>query len=233
MNEQRKRQVLNAGSGAARGGRVHDVLAAAEFSEVRIDIDPRTAPDIIGSFSDMRGIVEDARFDIVWSSHSVEHLRNHEVLPALREFKRVLRADGLAIITCPNIAAVAKMLDTEDIESVVYVSAAGPIRILDIIYGHSPSIEAGQAYMAHNTGFTAARLGRLAANAGFAEARVLEGESYDLWAALVLPDTDTRDLARLFAGTHIAALFASDLAESSSFDELETRQSQRVRILRG
>ena len=40
--------------------------------------------------------------------------------------------------------------------------------------------------MAHNTGITDERLGRFAIEAGIAEARVMAGESYDLWAALLI-----------------------------------------------
>ncbi len=146
-----------------------------------MDIDPRNAPDYVAS--------------IFWSSHCIEHLHDHEVLPALREFKRILREDGFAIVACPSMDAIAKLLVSEDIESVAYLSPAGPIRLLDMVFGHSRSIEAGHVHMTHKTGFTADRLGRLATNAGFAETRVLEGEHYDLWAALLMPKAEPPELA--------------------------------------
>jgi len=225
----RAKRLLNAGSGPAIGG-THPAFDPSRWKEVRIDVDPRTAPDLVGSISDMRGVVEDNSFDAVWCSHCIEHLHDHEVLPALREFRRILSDDGFVIISCPNIEAVAKLVVSEDIESVAYISQAGPIRLLDMIFGHSPSIEAGHVHMAHRTGFTVDRLGRLAVNACFAEARVLGGENYDLWAALMMPKADAAALASLFEDTNIAALF-SDRSPSLPAVHDATRR-KRVRILR-
>jgi len=213
MEQTRRKRVLNAGSGPASRERLREFFPSIEFLEVRMDIDPATRPDLVGSFADMRELVADASFEAVWSSHSLEHLHAHEALPALAEFRRVLRADGFAVVTCPDVAAVAKLLTEHDLDHVAYTSPAGPIRIHDMLYGHGPSVEAGRAHMAHKTGFTAARLGRLATQAGFAEARVYEGGQYDLWAALLTPETDRRELARRFAKTRIAGLFDLDEGE--------------------
>ena len=141
---------------------------------MRIDIDARAAPDVVGSISNMRGLFENGLFDAVWCSHCIEHLDDHEVLPALREFNE-LTDGGFAILSCPNLDAdaIAKLLASEDVESVAE-SCPWLVRsgFSDMIFGHSPSIEAGRMHMAHKTGFTVNRLGRLALNAGFAEARV-------------------------------------------------------------
>jgi predicted SAM-dependent methyltransferase len=224
-----RRRVLNAGSGPAGNKSLHLVFDQPLWTEVRIDIDPRNQADFVGSVSDMRNVIEDDSFDAVWSSHCVEHLQDHQVLPALREFRRILRKDGFAVINCPNMDAIAKLLVSEDIESVAYLSPAGPIRLLDMIFGHSPSIEAGRVHMAHRTGFTADRLGRLAARAGFTEARVLEGENLDLWAALMMPKAELSVLAALFEGTKVAELFHDQSAPSGAAAPALRRK--RVRII--
>jgi len=229
MDRGRPKRILNAGSGPAAGA-THPGFDRSIWKEVRIDIDPRNGPDVVGSISDMRAVVEDESFDAVWSSHCIEHLHDHEVLPALREFRRILNNDGFAIISCPNLDAIAKLVVSEDIESVAYMSPAGPIRLLDMIFGHSRSIETGHVYMAHKTGFTADRLGRLAVNAGFTEARVLEGENLDLWAALMMPRAEAPALAALFQDTNIASLF-SDRTPSDP-RALDPLRRKRVRILR-
>ena len=167
MNDPGKKQVLNAGSGAAGAGRVASVFPPALWNEVRLDIEPRTRPDIVGSFADMRGAVADARFDALYSSHAIEHLYAHEVIPALREFLRVLKPDGFALVSCPDLAAIARQLLDGGAEGIAYQSPAGPIRPIDMLYGHSESIGAGHIAMAHNTGFTAPRLGRVALASGF------------------------------------------------------------------
>lgn len=228
MEAGRAKRLLNAGSGPAIGA-MHQAFDPSVWTEVRIDIDPRAAPDLVGSISDMRGVVEDGSFDAVWCSHCIEHLHDYEVLPALREFRRILSDAGFAIVSCPNLDAVAKLVIAEDIESVAYLSPAGPIRLLDMIFGHSPSIEAGHVHMTHKTGFTVDRLGRLAVNAGF-EARVLEGENYDLWAALMMPKSDSTAIGPLFEGTNIAALFSERSPSLAAMQDAKRRK--RVRILR-
>jgi predicted SAM-dependent methyltransferase len=228
MGRGRPRRILNAGSGPVAGF-MHPAFDQSIWKEVRIDIDARNAPDFVGSISDMRAVVDDESFDAVWSSHCIEHLHDHEVLQALREFRRILSNDGFAIISCPNLDAIAKLIVSEDIESVAYMSPAGPIRLLDMIYGHSRSIEAGQVYMTHRTGFTTDRLGRLAMHAGFSEARVLEGENLDLWAALMMPKAEASALAALFQDTNIASLFSDRMPAGPALNPLRRK---RARILR-
>jgi hypothetical protein len=84
--------------------------------------------------------------------------------------------------------------------------------------------------MTHKTGFTVGRLGRLAVHAGFTEARVLEGENLDLWAALMMPKAEASALAALFQDTNIATLF-SDRSPSGA-RALDRMRRKRVRILR-
>jgi SAM-dependent methyltransferase len=231
VGEARKKRILNVGSGPSASVRLREFFSASEYDEVRLDIDPSVKPDLVGSICDMRDQVADASFDAIWSSHSLEHLHSHEAPIALAEFRRVLRADGFVIITCPNVAAAARLLETEDIEHVVYHSAAGPIRILDILYGHARSIELGRVHMAHRTGFTAARLGRLASQARFAETRVLEGDDFDLWAALLMPRADCSELSGRFAATGIASLFREDPADILEEPVLERSRSHVRRRL--
>src|SRR5271166_507262 len=224
MDDRRTKRILNAGSGPAGVGVLPSAFDQSLWTELRMDIDPRNAPDFVQSICDMRGVVEDGSFDAVWSSHCIEHLHDHEVLMALREFKRILREDGFAIVTCPNMDAIAKLLVSEDIESVAYLSPAGPIRLLDMIFGHSRSIEAGQTFMTHKTGFTADRMGRLATSAGFAEARVVDGENYDLWAALMMRNANLSELAALFEGTNVVALFHDQSAQSAPAPQAMSRK---------
>jgi SAM-dependent methyltransferase len=223
------RRILNAGSGAMNGP-LHPAFEPSIWKEVRVDVDPRAAPDVVGSIANMRGVVDDDSFDAIWCSHCIEHLHDHEVLQALREFRRILNDEGFAIVSCPNLEAVAKLVVSEDIESVAYLSPAGPVRLLDMIFGFGPSIEAGHVHMAHNTGFTVDRLGRIAVNAGFGETRVLEGENYDLWAALLMPKADVGALESLFEDTIFGSLFSRPLQAFPAAQD--TTRRKRVRILR-
>jgi len=116
-------------------------------------------------------------------------LRAHEVPLALAEFKRVLKPGGFALITLPELEAVASLVLDQGLDEVAYVSPAGPITPRDMIFGHSPSVTRGQFYMAHKTGFTSASLGRQLADAGFATVLV-KREWLDLWALGLMQEAD-------------------------------------------
>ena len=152
------------------------------WREVRLDIAPSVAPDVVGSITDMRA-VPDGSFDVVYSSHNLEHLYAHEVPVALREMRRVLRDDGLALITCPDLKAVAALIAQDRLDDVAYHSPAGPISPLDIVYGHRPSLAAGNLYMAHRCGFTETTLRKALLDSGFATvAAISRHAALDLWA---------------------------------------------------
>ena len=114
------------------------------------------------------------------------------------------------MVTCPDLKAIAAALLTQDLDHTAYVSPAGPITLHDMIYGHTASIESGATAMAHRTGLTAERLGRLAIEAGFSEVIVGSGMKFDLWAVLCCPETDRSMLRTTLAGTDLEFLFAAD-----------------------
>ena len=68
-------------------------------------------------------------------------------------------------------------------------SPVGPIRPLDMLYGHTRSIEEGQHYMAHRTGFTPERLGNLLLSAGFATVSV-RSQDFEVCALAMMPEAD-------------------------------------------
>jgi SAM-dependent methyltransferase len=190
-----QKRVLNGGSGPPSGRSLHPVFANAAWREVRMDIDSGTAPDIVGSVTDMRSSISSGSFDAVWSSHSLEHLYTHEVPAALSEFRRVLKPDGFALIACPDLEAVASVLLEHGLDHVAYVSAIGPITPLDMLFGHRSSVATGNRYMAHKTGFTAARLGRLLLEAGF-DTVLAKTEKFDLWMLALMPGADRAAIER-------------------------------------
>lgn len=189
------RRVLNAGSGPRSSGQLHRLFRGGSWREFRIDIDPHTSPDAVGSITDMKGQAPSRAFDAVWSSHSLEHLHTYEVPLALAEFRRVLKPDGFALITSPDLESAVSCLLKHGPEHVLYTSAAGPITAHDILFGHSGSIALGKHYMAHNTGFTSALLGQRLLDAGFPMVLV-KREQLDLWAIALMEDADKSALRR-------------------------------------
>ena len=121
----------------------------------------------------------------------LEHLYAHEVYPALRQFIRVLKPDGFALIMSPDLEAVAHHIIEHGVAAVAYESPAGPIRPLDMLYGHTRAIERGHYHMAHRTGFTAERLGNLLLSAGFSTVST-RTENFEVCALALMPKADGR-----------------------------------------
>lgn len=198
LGAHRRFSVLNAGSGSRLARQLHPAFPEEGWRETRLDLDPQSEPDVTGSITDMGDVFADETFDAVWCSHVLEHLHGHLVPDALGEFGRVLRPDGFALITSPDLETVADLLVKRGPDHVAYMSSAGPITPLDMLYGHSASIERGRSSMAHRTGFTCASLGRLLVEAGF-PAVLAKRDGFDLWALALMPEADKdaiqRDLA--------------------------------------
>jgi predicted SAM-dependent methyltransferase len=189
------KRILNAGSGPGRIQRIAPLLNAQGWEEVRLDIDPDVKPDVVGSITELQRSFAAQSFGAVWSSHVLEHLYAHEVYPALREFIRVLQPDGFALIMSPDLEAVAQHIIKHGIASVAYDSPAGPIRPLDMLYGHSRAIENGHHHMAHRTGFTAERLGNLLLSAGFSTAST-RSDNFEICALALMPEADAQRIQR-------------------------------------
>jgi SAM-dependent methyltransferase len=198
------RRVLNAGSGSYNARKLHPVFAPEAWEEVRIDIDPKSKPDIVASITDMRSACAPQSFDAIWASHILEHLYAHDVPSALAEFRRILKPDGFALITSPDLEAVASLVLEHGLDHVAYTSPAGPITPLDMLFGHSASIARGSLSMAHKTGFSCVSLGQRFVDSGFPVA-VVKREGVDLWALGLMQEADQAGIQRqlLAAGLDI------------------------------
>jgi SAM-dependent methyltransferase len=189
------KRVLNAGSGPQSARQLHPVFHRDLWEEVRLDLDPQAKPDVISSITDMHDHVSSQSFDAVWSSHSLEHLHAHEVPPALLEFKRVLKPDGFALITSPDLESVAALVLEHGLDYVAYTSPMGPITVRDMLFGHAGSIARGKIFMAHNTGFTCASVGQILVESGFAIV-LAKRERLDLWALALMEKADKSAIQR-------------------------------------
>lgn len=112
--------------------------------EVRLDIDRGVSPDIVASLT---GLGEIGEYDIVFCSHTLEHLYTHEVSDAIDEFYRVLKKDGVLIVWVPDLTNV------QCDDTVLFKAPGGWITGKDMYYGFSKYVQSNP-YMAHKTGFT-------------------------------------------------------------------------------
>ena len=141
-------------------------------NETRLDIDEGSNPDIVAPIVNMGDI---GQFDHIYTSHTLEHLFDHEVQVALKEFLRVLKDGGDAIIFVPDLEGVRADRET------LYESAAGPICGLDLYYGLSSYVEELPFY-AHHTGFVKETLEKALKDAGFRTVSVTRQAYHNLMA---------------------------------------------------
>ena len=173
--------VLHVGCGSCDIKSMPPLFQNGEWEELRYDIDESVNPDIIGTLQDISAI-EDGSIDAVFSSHNIEHVWTHEVPCVLAEFSRILKPDGFALILCPDLMSVANAIVDGFIENTLYVSPAGPISSLDIIYGFGAAIKNGNHYMAHKTAFTSSSLANHLMRSGFSSAIVARDKVWGLHA---------------------------------------------------
>ncbi len=191
---------LHVGCGAKRQDRTTPEFARPGWRELRLDIDARVEPDIVASMTDMAAVATGS-VDALFSSHNLEHLYAHEVPVALREFCRVLKDDGFAVVTCPDLQAAAELIAADRLLEPVYRSPAGPVTPFDILYGFRPELARGNHHMAHRSGFTLSVLRGTLLGCGFARVAGLRRPApfFELWTVASkgeCSDERLRELAR-------------------------------------
>lgn len=185
-----------------------------EWEEIRADINEDVKPDIIASMTDMSAI-EDNKFDAIYSSHNIEHLFPHEVPLALKEFLRVLKSDGYLIVTCPDLRSVCKEVANNNLTGVLYQSGAGPISAIDILYGLRSSLEDGNHYMAHKSGFTADVLRETLLHFGFGKVVIATvPQRYVLWGIAAKDPEADNDFLFNTLKSHTTLLQNAQIAKS-------------------
>lgn len=158
--------VLHVGCGRATLTSLPGVFQNGQWGEIRLDIDPDVNPDIIASVSDM-STLEAASAQAVYSCHNIEHLFHHEVPVALREFFRTLTPGGALVIRTPDLQAACQMVAEDRLYDTAYMSPAGPIAPIDMIYSYRNFLLDNNVFMLHKTGFTATTLRAKLLDAGF------------------------------------------------------------------
>ena len=137
-----------------------------KWAEIRFDIDESRNPDIIGTIVDL-SLVETGSIDAVYSAYNLDHIYPHEVPIALKEFFRVLKNDGIAVIKCPDIQSVCEAIGKDKLVDTFYESPVGPISPIDILFGNRKAVAKGNEFMAKKGGFIYSVLDRALHQAGF------------------------------------------------------------------
>lgn len=193
---------LHVGCGSKKKDRTTAGFNTDAWREVRLDINQAVKPDIVGTMTDMSGVADES-VDAIFSSHNIEHLYPHEVPLALKEFIRVLKQDGILVITCPDLQSVCALVAEDKLTEPAYTSPGGPIAPIDILYGHRPSMARGNLYMAHRSGFTNKVLIGTLRSCGFATAAAASRgyPHFDIWAVASKSELSNEAMHKL-AGEH-------------------------------
>jgi hypothetical protein len=192
---------LHVGCGESRKGQTTASFAGPDWRELRLDIDPAVQPDIVGTMTNMTAVADES-VDAIFSSHNIEHLYPHEVPLALAEFLRVMKPDGFAVVTCPDLQSIAVLIAEDKLTEAAYVSPAGPIAPLDVVYGFRPQIALGNLFMAHHCGFTEKVLSGTLITGGFKSVvSRRRAPLFDLWA-LASKSAISEAEMRSLAGVH-------------------------------
>jgi len=168
-----RRQVLNVG-GSSKQVLLPNLYGG--WDHILLDIDPRHGPDLLCDARELETLAP-LQFDAVYCAHNLEHYFRHDVPTVLRGFSHVLKEDGFVHIRVPDMGELMRTVVRKnlDIDDRLYESPAGPITVLDVIYGHGEDIErSGSDFFAHKTGFTRKSLTDMLTRCGFGHVYALE-----------------------------------------------------------
>lgn len=193
------RQWLNIGSGVAGSGLHPPGMTDPDWVEVRLDADSAVQPDVLAAANDL-SLVADGSMDAVFSSHCIEHLYLDQAVPALCEWRRVLKPDGFLLLVCPDLQAAAEMIAQDRLMDIAYAG----IRPYDIVFSHQGLVAqgraAGHSFMEHKSGYTLSLLSALVSEAGFAvHAAIRLRPRFELWmlaSVQLRTEMQLRDLVR-------------------------------------
>ena len=161
-----QKRLLNVG-GQSRG--IQLPTPYGSFEHVLLDLDPTVGADILLDVRDLASL-EPQQFDAVYCSHSLEHVRQHEVSIVLAGFCHVLKPGGLAQIIVPDLQELMLVCVQQgiDLDGLLYESPMGPITPLDVLFGHGGIIaQSGKDFYAHRTGFSRRTLANVVEASGF------------------------------------------------------------------
>jgi hypothetical protein len=175
------RVLLNIGSGPPGAGRLPALFDS--WRQVRVDVDPAAAPDVLADLADL-SVIPAETADAVWTAHCVEHLYAHDIAAALGEINRILKTDGFACIIVPDLQTIATRIAQDRMHEPLYTSPAGPVTPHDVVFGFGPAIANGRLAMAHRCGFTPTTLSQLVQAAGFAGYALLRRANFELAAVV-------------------------------------------------
>jgi len=123
---------------------------------VNLDINPDVKPDVIGDARSMP-MFADATFSEIHASHLLEHFYEHEIIPVLKEWNRILIPGGSLTIVVPDVEKVARWW------------VEGRLTETEVLKGFIGDNQIKSPWMLHKTFFWFSRLKRILEENNFDE----------------------------------------------------------------
>jgi ubiquinone/menaquinone biosynthesis C-methylase UbiE len=158
--------VLNLGCGKENKVDVDRAFEGDSWTEVLVDADAGTKPDIVASAQDLT-VFMNGSIHGVFSSHLLEHIPRKDLEKTLTEVLRVLVPGSWFYAVVPDLAIAAQEVLADRHEDLLYDAPAGPVTPLDLIYGMGKYAEGDLPLYMHRNGFTAKSLAKHLSKAGF------------------------------------------------------------------
>ncbi len=169
--------VLNLGSG---GAPAPEGVVPPGFQEIHVDL---VSPADVRA--DVRALpFADESVEAIFCSHLLEHLPEWDVVPALAEWRRVLKPGGALMMKLPDVQSVAEAIVRNGVDAITHVTNHGTeIRAQDILYGWQASIAKGREEMRHLCAFDQMKLARCFEEAGYSGGAIIRcREDFELQA---------------------------------------------------
>ena len=179
------KNVINLGSGETKLSQMNYTEDLVDYNEITVDLDLKNSPMICADMRNLSMISEES-VDLVYSSHSLEHVAFHDVKTCLLEWFRVIKPGGEVRVIVPNLKRIFEYIKNGNILDKVYDSDCGPISAIDMIYGYRKFLYHGNEFMQHKTGFTKESAEIILVSLGFTNFAVFELDT-DLMIRLFKP----------------------------------------------
>lgn len=173
--DQKNKTLLHLGCGPSTIKTAGFADDLTDYKEYRFDIDSKYNPDICGDITDLSN-VPDNSFDVIYTSHTVEHIDFYKVVPTLKQFIRVLKPEGFVRIVVPDLKSLSNKISEGDLLGMLYNSSGGPVNTLDMLYGQAATVLRHGDFMRHKTGFTKRSFTEILNDAGLNKFEIVEDE---------------------------------------------------------